>query len=54
MSEPDERDMKKCQKCKKPVDGELHSCPFQADVHNDNTPCCNCCDDCAHECAMDI
>lgn len=32
----------------------LHACPFQADVHNDPTPVCVCCDDCAQECADDI
>ncbi len=44
-----------CQKCGKPIArADLHSCPFQADVHDDPTPVCNCCDDCAQECADDI
>lgn len=30
------------------------SCPYQADVHNDSTAMCNCCDDCRTECAADI
>jgi hypothetical protein len=33
---------------------ELHSCPFNADINNDPEPHCQCCSDCAHECAMDI
>ncbi len=31
-----------------------HSCPFRAEIHNDETSQCNCCAGCAHECAMDI
>ena len=34
--------------------GPNHSCPFRADVHNDDTPNCKCCDSCQHECSMDI
>lgn len=33
---------------------ELHECPYQADVNNDPTPICDCCEDCASECAADI
>lgn len=33
---------------------ELHVCPFQEDVNNDSTPCCNCCAYQQHQCAMDI
>lgn len=32
----------------------LHECPYQADVHNDSTFQCNCCENCTHECAMDV
>lgn len=32
----------------------VRNCPYSADVNNDNTQRCVCCDSCAHECAMDI
>ena len=38
--------------CGNPATTE-HECPFASEIHNDATPC-TCCDDCAHECAMDI
>ena len=43
-----------CERCHKPVTPDLHSCPFKADVHDDDAPCCNCCDDCTQECAYDV
>lgn len=49
MTEPD-RDMTKCQRCDAAVEPALHACPFQEDVYNDPTPCCNCCAACAQEC----
>jgi hypothetical protein len=33
---------------------EPHRCPFQADVNNDDSLHCTCCDSCQYECAMDI
>jgi hypothetical protein len=33
---------------------EDHTCPFSEEIHNDYEYMCNCCDDCYHECAMDI
>lgn len=48
-------DVAKCQSCgKNNGTDELHSCPYNADINNDDSPCCNCCSDCCHECAMDI
>ncbi len=33
----------------------LHSCPYASEINgNDVEDYCNCCDDCQHECAMDI
>lgn len=42
----------KC-KCGKPGTAP-HPCPYTADVHNDSTKLCNCCDACRRECAADI
>ena len=48
-------DVAKCQSCgKNNGTDELHSCPYNADINNDDSPCCNCCSDCCHECARDI
>ena len=33
---------------------EKHTCPFSAEIHDDYDTLCNCCSDCAHECAMDV
>lgn len=30
------------------------SCPYSDEINNDQTPPCNCCDSCRHECFMDI
>lgn len=48
-----EDDKFKCMCCMRPVDGNLHNCPFALEINNDET-LCNCCDDCEHQCAMDI
>lgn len=47
-------DDKKCQKCGKPVDGCLHSCPFAEEMSDDYSENCNCCSECSGDCAMDI
>lgn len=31
-----------------------HSCPFAEDIHGDQTTLCNCCEDCATQCAHEI
>lgn len=34
---------------------EPHSCPFAEEIGDNNDPeYCTCCDDCRHECCMDI
>lgn len=33
---------------------ELHPCPFREEIYDDDEFTCRCCDDCTHECAMDI
>lgn len=34
---------------------EPHSCPYADEIgDNDDPEYCTCCDDCMHECAMDI
>jgi hypothetical protein len=45
----------KCPKCQEnEAMSELHSCPYNSDVNNDDSAYCNCCQDCSYECAMDI
>lgn len=43
-------------KCNCGKDGVSGYCPYQNDVNNkDPKDCeCNCCDECRHQCAMDI
>jgi hypothetical protein len=41
-------------KCGKNPKEPPHQCPFQADVNSDRDTLCECCDDCQHQCAMDI
>jgi hypothetical protein len=43
-----------CQKCGTEVEKGLHPCPFNEDVNNDSSNFCNCCNNCAAECADDI
>ncbi len=44
-----------CQRCGKGEDLCFHACPFAEEINDDHDPeKCNCCDDCRHECAMDI
>ncbi len=50
----DETKVEMCGCGKNPATKELHSCPYQADVNNDDRECCKCCSDCAYECAMCI
>lgn len=48
---------RKCQgryDCKNEATKEIHECPYQADVNNDPSDHCYCCEACQHECAMDI
>lgn len=40
-------------KCDNPAQA-AHPCPFREDILGDEDTQCTCCDDCAHECAMDI
>lgn len=43
-----------CSSCKKRPATDPHPCPFKEDIHNDGETLCDCCDECAHECSMDI
>lgn len=43
----------KCPKCRK-LGRPDHTCPYGAEINGDTKSLCNCCDDCAYECAMDI
>lgn len=36
------------------IETEPHQCPYQTDVGDDPDFLCTCCDDCFHQCAMDI
>jgi hypothetical protein len=54
VSQPKKTEEYKCDRCGGPGNPP-HSCPFQEEI-NDNFDknYCTCCDECTHECAMDI
>lgn len=41
-------------KCGRSEGADPHSCPYRAEIYDDYDTRCNCCEACAHECAMDI
>lgn len=43
-----------CQRCGTRPALEEHPCPYQQEIHEDHEILCNCCDECANECAADI
>jgi len=50
----DKRYVIKCKCGNKPAT-EPHSCPFASEISsNDDPEYCTCCEDCEHDCAMDI
>lgn len=49
---PDE--IRNCSRCGSPSQG-LHSCPYASEIRGeDDEEYCNCCEECASECRMDI
>jgi len=44
----------RCQHCKKAGSVLLHTCPYLEELHDDYETKCNCCEDCQHECLMEI
>lgn len=53
MSEPEENS-EHCADQGHTLTEEYHTCPFEEDVNNDAQFKCMCCDECEHQCAMDI
>jgi hypothetical protein len=54
---PDDKEEKIsiCQKCGEDTDSsELHSCPYQSEINDNEAAICNCCDKCRQECVWDI
>lgn len=43
-----------CRGCGGKPSKEEHTCPYAEEINGDDSSLCNCCDDCSHECAMDI
>lgn len=43
-----------CHKCGNPTSPGLHSCPYACEINDDHSESCNCCENCTHECAMDV
>jgi hypothetical protein len=43
-----------CDNCGKNPASKPHTCPFQAEINDDEETLCNCCDECKQDCADDI
>ena len=54
MTERKKRSPNKCPKCKLNPAEPIHICPYDSDIHDDDTSCCKCCSSCTSECANDI
>jgi hypothetical protein len=39
--------------CQNPA-AELHVCPYQSEINDDNETLCNCCSECERDCSDDI
>ena len=44
----------KCSRCGKETDGDIHTCPYQCEIHDDYEDCCDCCEECEEQCCEDI
>lgn len=42
-----------CRCCGGIPSADFHTCPYKDDIYSDQS-LCNCCEDCQHQCAMDI
>jgi len=42
-----------CERCKG-AGCDPHLCPYASEINDDHETLCTCCEDCEHECAMDI
>ena len=54
MTNEDARAAGLCQGCTKKSAEPDHTCPFAEEINEDSESLCNCCSDCAYECAMHI
>ena len=43
-----------CGHCNVNPGTESHTCPYSEEINGDYLSECNCCDECCHECAMEI
>jgi len=43
-----------CERCGVNPANPSHFCPYQAEINGDYETECNCCDDCAQECAWEV
>jgi hypothetical protein len=50
----EETDLNMCKCGINQVTDYYHSFPYACDINDDCSESCNCCDECTHECAMDI
>jgi len=49
----EDKEEKMC-KCGRNPAEEPHTCPYSEEIGGNSETLCTCCEDCRHECAMDI
>lgn len=54
QEEPQIPEGDRCSRCKIAASESPHPCPFASEIHDDDQSLCDCCDECTHQCAMDI
>lgn len=55
LNTPTDTSSMNCDRCQKNPSSGLHRCPYASEINDNNDDeYCNCCDDCTHQCCMDI
>lgn len=44
----------KCGRCEKNQSRELHTCPYQIEINDNDKFECDCCEDCTSDCALEV
>ena len=50
----EQNDKTLCKRCQHNDACKPHTCPYLVDIYNDCETLCNCCEECMHECSMDV
>ena len=50
----EQNDKTLCKRCQHNDVREPHTCPYSVDIYDDFETLCTCCEECTHECSMDV